>query len=117
MKREKPKYDYKLLLKSSSDLEDHYKKKESDLNINKINFDKQFSTEDINKEDTNTKELNETTYKTNNKEPIDYKNKTLYKLIRNTKGKNAFNYFPNINSKKMKKGLIIIQMKNIIKQC
>ena len=99
MKREKPKYDYKLLLKSSSDLEDHYKKKESDLNINKINFDKQFSTEDINKEDTNTKELNETTYKTNNKEPIDYKNKTLYKLIRNTKGKNAFNYFPNINSK------------------
>ena len=73
--------------------------KESDLNINKINFDKQFSTEDINKEDTNTKELNETTYKTNNKEPIDYKNKTLYKLIRNTKGKNAFNYFPNINSK------------------
>ena len=99
MKREKPKFDYRLLLKSSSDLEEYYKRKESDLRIKKINFDKRFSTEDINKEET--KELNETTScKTNKKEPIDYyKNKTINKLIRNTKGKNVFNYFPNINSK------------------
>ena len=99
LKIKKPKFDYKILLKSRSELEEYHKKKESGLHIKKINFDRQFSSEDINKE--TSKELNETTtYKTNNKEPNNYyKTQKKYNVIRNLKGKNTFNYFPNINSK------------------
>ena len=100
MKRQKPKFDYRLLLKSSSDLEAYFKRRESDLIMKKLNSDNQFSVEDVNKEETN--EINKTkNCDTNKNEPIEYfKNKTKYKLIKSTKGKNANFNFPNIKIKK-----------------
>ena len=100
MKREKPKFDYRLLLKSSSDLEAYFKRKESDLIVKKLNSNNQFSLEDVNKEETN--EINKTkSCNTIKKEPIEYfKNQTKYKLIKSTKGKNSYFNFPNIKIKK-----------------
>ena len=91
IKKQKPKFDYKLLLKSSSDLEEYFKNKEHNFGIKKINIKNQFFSEDNNKENTN--ELNKlNSYNSNKQKTIEYYNKlTKFNLIRNTKKRSLSN--------------------------
>ena len=91
IKKQKPKFDYKLLLKSSSDLEEYFKNKEHNFGIKKINIKNQFFSEDNNKENTN--ELNKlNSYNSNKQKTIEYYSKlTKFNLIRNTKKRSLSN--------------------------